>query len=193
MHKLELLRRDALKGLLAISSAGALAACQKAGVDPENPKAISTEYAEPGKFLSGDEMALVAALADTIIPDTDTPGAIAAGVPDTLQELISGWGDDKIRWYWREGLSGLSEELGSAGQGFAELSKANKVNILGKFDAAAYKDGADAEFYKDLKRIVAGAYYMSEIGATEELIYDPVPGDFKGCVPFDEIGKAWAT
>jgi len=34
---------------------------------------------------------------------------------------------------------------------------------------------------------------MTEVGADEELIYDPVPGDFQGCIPFEDVGRAWAT
>jgi len=44
-----------------------------------------------------------------------------------------------------------------------------------------------------MKRTIATAYYMSEVGASEELNYDPVPGDWRADVPFSEIGKAWAT
>ena len=36
-------------------------------------------------------------------------------------------------------------------------------------------------------------YFTSKPGATITLRYDPVPGDFKGCVPMKEIGRAWAT
>jgi len=98
-------RRDSLKSLLAISATGALAACTgntESGADKPSASA-SLKYASEGKFLNTDEMALLAAITQTIIPKTDTGGAIEAGVPETLQELASEWGDDNHRKYWRAG------------------------------------------------------------------------------------------
>lgn len=76
---------------------------------------------------------------------------------------------------------------------FAKLPAVERETVLTKFDAGVYGDTIKNDFYKDLKSSIGAAYYMSEPGATEELNYDPVPGDFKGCIPFSEVGKAWAT
>jgi hypothetical protein len=35
-------------------------------------------------------------------------------------------------------------------------------------------------------------YFTSEVGATQVLRYDPVPGAYHGCIPFEEVGKTWA-
>jgi len=100
MHKTDFDRRDAIKSLLAISAASALAACtgstESGGAKPA--ASASLKYASEGKFLNAGEMTLVAALAQTIIPKTDTAGAIEAGVPETIQGLASEWGDDNQSW-----------------------------------------------------------------------------------------------
>jgi hypothetical protein len=36
-------------------------------------------------------------------------------------------------------------------------------------------------------------YYQSEAGATQELRYELVPGAWRGCVPYSEIGRATAV
>ncbi|HMR57922.1 MAG TPA: gluconate 2-dehydrogenase subunit 3 family protein, partial [Cyclobacteriaceae bacterium] len=41
--------------------------------------------------------------------------------------------------------------------------------------------------------LVLAGYFSSEPGATQALQYNPVPGPFRGCVPYAEVGKAWAT
>jgi len=186
-------RRDALKGLLAISAAGALAACGPSdgvGSDAGGPK---IKVAAPAK-LSAKDMALVAALAQTIIPKTDTAGAVEAGVPQTVQELYTDWGDDNYRSYWASGLAGLRDHfLKTGGQDFADMSAAQQLNSLGKYDAKAFADSNFTPFYRDFKRTVATAYYMSEPGASEELAYESVPGDWRGCVPLSDQPKTWAT
>ena len=187
-------RRTAIKSLLAISSLGALAACGKRKSQSGKTASATLKYAAKGKFLDLSEVGLLSALAQTIIPRTTTPSAVDVGVPQTLQDLLSNWGDDNVRLYWREGLSQLSDNLKqAAGQDFAKASELQQNNVLGKYDAQAAKGEVDDPFYLDMKRTIATAYYMSEAGATEELHYDPVPGDWKGDVPFSEIGKAWAT
>ncbi|MDG2342297.1 MAG: hypothetical protein P8L24_04435, partial [Cytophagales bacterium] len=49
--------------------------------------------------------------------------------------------------------------------------------------------------YLKIKSSVATSYFKSEIGATQVLKYNGpsvVLGQYKGCVPFSEVGKTWA-
>ena len=189
MHNINPGRRDVIKGLLAISASGALAACVQGG---ENSKAKPA--AKAVSELSAANLVTLTALVDTIIPATDTGGALAAGVPATLASLVKDWGDDKFRAYWAGGLDTLEETLkAKAGQNFANLSAKQKENLLGKYDADVYSGKIDDNFYKDMKRTAATAYYMSEIGASEELAYEAVPGEWIGCVPLSDFPKTWAT
>lgn len=187
-------RRQAMMGLLAVATAGMAVGC-KEKEDHYSPQKRSDAEPDSGGFLSVSEFALLSALAQTIIPKTDTAGAMEAGVPDTLQELLTGWGDDDVRTYWRAGLTNLDDHFKTAKGGgvFAELGAKKQLSLLDSYDKAVYKNDIKDGFYKDMKQTIATAYYMSEPGATEELAYDPVPGEFKGCIPFSDVGKAWAT
>lgn len=190
MTNLPLNRRNALQGLLAISAVGALAACGSKNADDVTEAVIDdAEFASIKGFFSVEEMALVSALADTIIPTTDTPGAVAAEVPEKIQSLATLWGDDNYRRYWRGGLRTISSKLA----GFAEKTPQEREAALGDYDANVFSGKIEDGFYRDMKSTVATAYYMSEIGATEELAYEPVPGEFKGCVPLADYPKTWAT
>ena len=233
MHNPLLSRRDAMRALLAISATGALAACGSGG-DTEgdaggSAREVSLSYASDGQFLSREEMGIVSSIADAIIPDTDTPGAVAAGVPAVIQGLASDWGDDDYRRYLRGGLAQLDAMFRrEAGQGVGAMSPTMRENVLEKYDARVFaasdepsdevesdsytnaigedpepKDpallsAANAErdrdnFYKDFKRTVATAYYMSEIGATQELAYEAIPGEWIGDAPLSDYPKTWAT
>ena len=44
-----------------------------------------------------------------------------------------------------------------------------------------------------MKELTLVGYYTSEAGATEELTYEPVPGVWEGCVPYEDIGSAWSV
>jgi len=196
MDKLMMQRRDAIKSLLAISAASALAACTGKAENGEAKPAASAslKYASEGNFLNADEMAMVAALAQTIIPKTETAGAVEAGVPAAIQGLASEWGDDNFRKYTRNGLAALDKHFKSVGgQAFADQSEKQRESLLSKYDANVFGGKVTDEFYKNFKSTVATAYYMSEPGATEELAYEAVPGEWKGCVPLADYPKTWAT
>jgi hypothetical protein len=196
MDKLVMQRRDAIKSLLAISAAGALAACRGSteSIEGKSSSSTSLKYASEGKFFGAKELALLTALGDTIIPKTETAGAGEAGIADTLQQLVSNWADDDFKRYWRGGLNNLDTVfLKRGGQKFEAHSAKQRENILAKYDSEVFGGAVENDFYRDMKRTIATAYYMSEVGATEELNYDPVPGEWRADVPFSDIGKAWAT
>ncbi len=195
MTDITLSRRKTLQGLLAISAAGAISACSNSDTGKtKSTNAADLAYASEGAFFSASEMAFLSSVAQTIIPQTDTAGAVEAGVPETLQGLASEWGDDAYRRYWREGVRELSGAFRKqSGQNFADMSDAQQLNLLSRFDAKVFDGSADNKFYRDLKSTVVQAYYMSEAGASEELAYEAVPGEWIGCVPLSDQPKTWAT
>jgi len=190
MHDFTLQRRQVFQGLIALSAVGGLAAC---GAADETSTAETSPAPAPGYF-DANEMALIAALAQTIIPQTETAGAVEAGVPATLQGLATEWGDDAFRQYWRDGLTGLNEALSAeAGGSFESLPVNERQTTLAAFDASVFAGDIENGFYRDFKSTLVQAYYMSEPGATEELAYEPVPGEWIGCVSLSDYPKTWAT
>lgn len=190
MHDFKLQRRQVFQSLLALSAVGGLSACS--GADEAPSGQISGPIA-PGFFDAG-EMALIAAVAQTLIPQTETAGAVQAGVPVTLQGLATEWGDDAFRQYWRDGLAALGTALTTeAGASFESLSPSERQLALAGYDNSVFSGETENGFYRDFKATVVQAYYMSEPGATEELAYEPVPGEWIGCVPLSDFPKTWAT
>ena len=190
VHDLMLQRRQVFQGLIALSAVGGLAAC---GGAEERPSGQISGAVAPGVF-NGEEMALIAALAQTIIPQTDTAGAVQAGVPETLQGLATDWGDSNFQQYWKTGLASVGTALTSeTGASFTELSPSEREAVLSAFDRQVFSGEVENGFYRDFKSTVVQAYYMSEPGATEELAYEPVPGEWIGCVPLSDFPKTWAT
>ena len=193
-------RRDIIKGLLAVGATGAVAACSDGGQQtarrkPDPDANYSLRDRGTDGYLSAEEMTLLAAVAQTIIPKTDTAGAVEAGVPQTLQALLTDWADDAMRGSWRKALVLLGYELDEAAGGrFASASQEAREAALGPIDAAVFAgERDDLAAYKDLKFTIATAYYMSEPGATEELRYEALPGRWEGCIPLEEVGRTWAT
>lgn len=124
---------------------------------------------------------VLAAAVDTILPDTDTPGARAAGVHvfvDLLAKHCRGEGDQRV---FTAGLDALDR------QGFATADRAAREALLTGLEAA--KD----PFFAWLKEATVLGYCSSEVGATQALAYAHVPGDYRGCEPLRPGQKGWAT
>ncbi len=184
-------RRQVLQGLIfSLGGASALAAFESAEAKTKaKPKAKAASKpkaaAKPKPaFYSAEELALVTFLADSIIPRTDTPGAIDAGVPAYMDHLYASWASEKTKAAHHGQLATIKTQMAGFGTGLAALTA---------LDAAAFKPGSNGHWeYRNVKSLIATVYYVSEPGATQELQYDPVPGHWIASAPIAEIGRTWA-
>ncbi len=145
-------------------------------------------------LLAPDQLALTGVLAELIIPKTETPGALAVGAHRTISRLLQVCLGAKDRQQFVAGLARIDAVArADGGKRFVALTPARQVALLHALDQGrAPFDGDDRRFFMQLKSLTAFAYYTSEVGATRELAYLPVPGGFKGNVPLKQIGRNWA-
>jgi len=175
-------RRDALRGLSALVGVAVL---------PTNALArIGT-----AQLFSEAEMTFLNVLSDAIIPPTETPGARLAGVPMAFDALMAGWASPEHRASIRRSLGMLSVDLNRRGaQAFVVAPTAVQQRTLAALDADAFGELKDKySEYREIKALLVRLYYRSEAGATEELQYDAIPGEWRACAPLTEIGRTWAT
>lgn len=143
--------------------------------DDDQPAAPtpSTEYV--AKVFNATELATLGALAETIIPRTQTPGALDAKVHEIIDEMLSTRQPQQT--VWRKGLtevSTLSQKLFRSE--YAVLNADNQVAVMSAL-------AASSPFFKTLKDATCDAYYSTKEGLMTELGWDaakPVP-EFKGC------------
>lgn len=148
------------------------------------------------------ETALIAALAETIIPRTDTPGARDAGVQDFIilmlkdctatreqNTFINGLKD--IQEYARANYGKKYQDCGATQQEAAlrHFQHAPVAGILGKVKNRLL----GRSFFSILREYTVEGYCTSRAGATEGLAYLPVPGSYEACIPLKPGQKAWAT
>ena len=98
MKRRELLKYTAVAmGIGSTSSVllGALSGCE----DSERPQKSDVDVQ-----IGAQPRGLIAALAELIIPETDTPGAVAAGVPDFIDQIVSQWYTPTERKIFDDGL-----------------------------------------------------------------------------------------
>lgn len=136
------------------------------------------------KILNPAQRAVLEAASERIVPKTDTPGAIEAGVPDYIEMMLVDWFRAPERDTFIKGLDALDAHS----PGFAKAKPAAQDAALtalmtGKVTAAP------ADFWQSLRQMVLTGYYTSEIGATVERSYLPVPGEYDGHYPYAKVGR----
>jgi len=142
--------------------------------------------------FNAEQFALLEQVCEVIIPTTDTPGAIGAGVPAFMRQILEDWGTENSRTEIGSVLEAVEKRAWSKfGAAFLELAPERRLEVIAALDAEriAAKDPA----YSKFKHLVLVGYYQSEIGATRELRYELVPGAWRPCVPLSEIGRASAV
>lgn len=153
--------------------------------------------AAPAAFPKAQQ-ATLAALCELIIPQTDTPGAIKAGVPAFVADMYTHWMTLAERQVVVDGLSALdTAALKAGGKKFAASGVLRQTSLYQatREAAAGYQSrgfGArladpNAPFFFKLRDLVTLGYFTSEAGISSELAYVPVPGRWEG----DVDTKTW--
>ena len=199
-------RRDALKLLIS----GAV----MPAFTPESFALFRAAHPAEGyqpRTLNPHQNATVIAMTDLIIPETDTPGAKGARVNEFIDLILTEWATDEERANFLGGLAGVDKQSNELfGKDFVDVSPAQQTALLRAMDDAAMagRDSTprvlpslgtpmarDAQlkgnFWPVFKSITLHGYYTSEIGFTQELKLQIIPGAFHGCAPVNsEPGKA---
>jgi gluconate 2-dehydrogenase gamma chain len=169
-------RREALKiiGAVGVTCAFPFSANELYGQHVHPAAHAEQGGAKPGEpfkpqFFTAAEFQVISRLSDLIIPPTETPGAVGAGVPQYIDLVVTA--DPRLQQVIREGLKRLDSH-------FLELTEAQQVQILTSLsEAAGHKNQpkgseGDAAFFQAMKNLTADGYYTSRVGLLQELGYN---------------------
>ena len=145
---------------------------------------------------------LIAELAETIIPATDTPGAKDAKVEDFIIKMILEE-TSKTQNRFLLGLRDLQDYSKKRyGKTFQNCSLLDKMTILEYYENKDFKSEIlkkieeklfGESFFSKFKHLTIIGFCTSKIGATEALAYDYIPVNYQACIPLIKGQKSWAT
>lgn len=204
MKRRELLRYTAYMTGWAVSAP--VASALLSGCKRDEAVAAGEAVYEPG-FFNEEEYRFITKLSDTMIPTTDTPGALDVGVPEIVDKMVGQVYDEEARNNFREGLKELMRRM-DADETTGPFSKMDSEKSLvylqdqdlhyknpdTAWDTLPDVEGNARNVYFDLKSQIVGAWFNSEPIGTEVLAYLPVPGEYIPCGDLQELtgGVAWA-
>jgi hypothetical protein len=155
-----------------------------------------TTLSGPPKFFTVEEFRTVSRLADLIIPETEAPGAVSAGVPLYIDYVVSK--NAQAQKLYREGLRWLDAQSG--GKRFADLTEQQQIALLtplceqadaereapagsGMQSKKSQRRSKGVAFFKAVKSMTADGYFTSKAGLVDALRYrgNTVLAEFPAC------------
>ncbi|MDE2806096.1 MAG: gluconate 2-dehydrogenase subunit 3 family protein [Gemmatimonadota bacterium] len=144
---------------------------------------------QAASLLTPERAQVMEALAEIIIPETDTPGASQAGVTEFVAALVDGWLDDDDRDRFLAGLDTVDpacrERFGSR---FVECAPGEQAVFVRGLDQELTRLREDLaadesqHFFHDVKRFTLTAFFTSDVGL-DALGYRTTFRTFEGCAP----------
>ena len=181
-------RRGLLTGAAALLGADIVLPLARA-LAAEAPPGFTASRA----FFTADQRSLVAALSERIIPTTDTPGAIAAGVPAFMEMMLADWYEptdrnDFMQWLGlMDGYARVQFEKPFAGLSEQQQDQVLTLAMEGRINALP------RTFFEHCRQLVLLGYYTSEIGCKQERVYVPVPGHYDGQYPYAQVHRVFSS
>lgn len=193
-------RREAIKRTVLLTGAALSASTVSALL-----KGCQAEASNAGgwmpQFFDPKQAAALSEVAETILPATDTPGAKEVGVPAFIDRLAATCLTEEEQVTLSGSLAQIEQQAQAAhGKTFTALTPEDRLALLNAIDAKARSaaalpaaDVADADWpgFLQLKQLVLLGYFTSEKVGTEVTAFQPIPGQYKPCIPYEAGQPAW--
>jgi hypothetical protein len=174
-----------LGGVAFVGGSGLLAACERARTG---------EPVDPGSFSQAD-IALLDEIAETILPETSTPGAKAAATGAFMARMVTDCYSPEEQRVFRDGMRSVDEACRTAHQsGFLQATPEQRLAVITQLDReqhdAAPHDGPP-HYFRMMKELALLGFFTSEIGYTRVQRYVDTPGRYDPDVPYRKGEPAW--
>lgn len=155
---------------------------------------------EVNALFSESQVAFMNEIADTILPETSSPGAKAANVGNFMAVMVLDCYTERDQQVFLEGLKKIDElSEKQFNNSFVKADPKQRTELLTALDKEQKefqaKKGKDdpSHYFRMMKELSVLGYFSSKEGATMALRYLPVPGKYEGSFPYKKGDKAWAT
>ncbi len=146
-----------------------------------------------------EDVAWLDEVADTILPDTKTPGAKAAKVGQFMTVMVNDCYDEKDQKIFHDGMDKLDDfSKKTYDNTFMSITPQQRHDLLVKLDNEQKdymknkKKDDPSHYFRMMKELTLLGYFTSEIGCTQARRYVETPGKFEGCIPYKKGDKAFA-
>lgn len=194
-------RRELIQMIAALTGCAFTAndALWAAASDSQQP---TGDVASPLPYTNSD-IGCLDEVAEAILPKTDTPGARDAAIGQFIAKYSAACYPPEHIALLKEGISDIEARMqAQQGTGFRAASAEAKHSLLVGIDREAKEhahradttpgDGRPPHYFTLMKQLTLYGFFTSEVGETRVARYRPVPGRYKGCIPYIKGQTFWA-
>ena len=207
-------RREAIQQVAALLGGAALVGGDRLLAFSFDDAALARAMAQGAGTFTAADVALLDEIAETILPETSTPGAKAAKTgavhgADGHRRLHR----SQSQQVFRDGLRSVDEACRRAhGTAFMQATPAQRLTVRrsarsrteagdGRADAPrgaaarlrrSSSNDEPAHYFRMMKELALLGFFTSEIGCTKALRYIEAPGKFDPCAPHQPGDRIWA-
>lgn len=143
--------------------------------------------------FTAHQLSMLQTIGDIIIPDTDTPGATKAGAINLMQDIFFVIEDEDGRNEFINSLTNFAAQAEKdLGMPFNTAPAETQSSYIHKVHNELFSGDVDWDaprpFIWKMKAAVINAYFATEIGMTQVLQYQVVPGYYESCITFEDAG-----
>jgi hypothetical protein len=215
-----LTRRDVIQRVAAMLGGAALVGGDRLLAFAFDDEAFARAMAQGVGAFTVADVALLDEIAETILPETSTPGAKAAKTGAFMALMVTDVYSDAAQGVFDNGLRSVDEACRSAhGTAFMQATPAQRLSVLEALDReqkqvmdargpapsnrapapSAFAPEESTElpriephYFRMMKELALLGYFTSEIGCTKALRYIEAPGRFDPCAPHKPGDRSWA-
>lgn len=148
--------------------------------------------------FSARDLVMFDEISETILPRTDTPGAKDAAVGAFMARYSAACYEPAQLRILKQGIVTLDTLMRTrAGVDFLHAAAAQRQALLIDIDLQARKHAKEPNqsvphYFTLMKQLTLLGFFTSEPGSTRVLRYRPIPGKYKGIVPYKKGEASWA-
>jgi len=206
-------RREVLQYVAALLGGAVLTGGERVLAISFDDGAIAVAAEQGTSLFAAADVALLDEIAETILPETSTPGAKAARTGAFMALMVTDAYDARQQQVFRAGLGSVDEACRKAhGVSFMQATPAQRLSVVEALDreqkaamdartptrttrapAAPAAPDEPAHYFRMMKELTLLGYFTSEIGYTKAMRYRESPGRFDPCAPLAPGDKIWAS
>lgn len=205
-------RRDCIQRVAAMLGGAALVGGDQMLAFSFDDAALARAMAQGAGTFTAADVALLDEIAETILPETSTPGAKAARTGAFMALMVTDVYTDRQQQVFRDGMRSVDAACRRAnGTAFMQATPAQRLRVLEAIDreqkeamdarvpapsnrapASSASNDEPAHYFRMMKELALLGYFTSEIGCTKAMRYIESPGRFDPCAPHKPGDRSWA-
>lgn len=211
-HSNTISRRDAIRSVTALLGGAAIAGSDHVLAFSFDDAVLSRTMAQGAGTFTAADVALLDEIAETILPETSTPGAKAAKTGAFMALMVADAYTEIQREVFVDGMRQVNAaSMRAHGIDFMTASAAQRLAVVEALDreqkaamdarlpepvnrAPAAKAAPDqpAHYFRMMKELALLGFFTSEVGCTKALRYIESPGRYDPCAPHAPGDRSWA-